>query len=84
LPGFDATPDPVIGKNVVPVGLPYRLGAGFRKEANPDKDVIAIGTKRMAGANAVEREVTEETIQIRIVKCPVPEDHRNMGVEAVR
>jgi hypothetical protein len=37
LPGFDATPDPVIGKNVVPVGLPYRLGAGFRKEVNPDK-----------------------------------------------
>jgi hypothetical protein len=24
----------------------------------------------MTGANAVEREVTEETIQIRIVKCP--------------
>ena len=45
----DGIPDPVIGKNVVPVGLPYRLGAGFRKEANPDKDVIAIGTKRMAG-----------------------------------
>jgi hypothetical protein len=38
----------------------------------------------MGGANAVEREVTEETIQIRIVKCPVPEDHRNMRVEAVR
>jgi len=38
----------------------------------------------MAGANAVEREVTDETIQIRIVKRPVPEDHRNMGVEAVR
>jgi hypothetical protein len=32
-------------------------------------------------ADAVEREVTEETIQIRIVKCPVLEDHRNMGVE---
>jgi hypothetical protein len=36
------------------------------------------------GSRAVEREVTEETIPIRIVKCPVPEDNRNMGVEAVR
>jgi hypothetical protein len=42
----------------------------LRKEANPDKDVIAIATKRMTGANAIEREATEETIQIRIVKCP--------------
>jgi hypothetical protein len=84
LPGFDATPGAVIGKNVAPVGLPYRLGAGFRKETSPDKDIVAIGTKGMAGANAIERKVAEKAIQIGIVECPVPEDHRNMCVEALR
>ncbi|BCH19540.1 hypothetical protein MesoLjLa_63910 (plasmid) [Mesorhizobium sp. L-2-11] len=77
-------PNPVIGKDVLPTSLPYGLGAGFRKKADPDKDIIAVGTKGMVRANAVERQVAEETIQIRIVERPVPEDHWDMGVKALR
>jgi hypothetical protein len=67
LSGVGAAADAVIGKDIMPIGLPYRLRAGFRKKTSPDKNIVAIGTKGMAGANAVEREVAEKAIQIRIV-----------------
>jgi hypothetical protein len=67
LSGLGAAADAVIGKDIMPVGLPYRLRAAFRKETSPDKNFVAIGTKGMAGANAVERKVAEKAIQIRIV-----------------
>lgn len=78
LAGLRTAPNSVIGKDVMPTRLPYRLGAGFRKKTDPDKNVIAIGTKRMVGTNAVERQVAEEAIQIRIVECPIPKDHGNV------
>ncbi|KSV71136.1 hypothetical protein N182_30565 [Sinorhizobium sp. GL2] len=57
----------MIGMDIMAVGLPYRLRAGIRKKPSPDENVVAIGTKGMAGANTVERKVAEKTIQIRIV-----------------
>ena len=65
--GVGAAADAMIGKDIMPISLPYRLRAGFRKETNPDKNVVTIGTKGMAGANAVERKIAEKAIQIRIV-----------------
>ena len=65
--GVCAAAKAMIGKDILAVGLPYRLGAGFQKKPSPDENVVAIGTKGMAGANAVEREVAEKAIQIRIV-----------------
>lgn len=81
--GVGAAADAVIGKDIVPVGLPYRLCAGFRKKTSPDKNIVAIGTKGMAGTNAMERKVAEEAIQIRIVQRPVTEDYWDMGVKAI-
>jgi len=81
LPGFGATPSTVKSDNIAPVGLPYSLGAGFRKETNPDENVVAVSTKGVARANAVKRKLAEEAIQIRIVKRPVAEDHWDISIK---
>ena len=62
-----AAADAMIGKDIMPVGLPYRLGAGFRKKTSPDENIVAVSTKGVAGAHTIEREVAEKAIQIRIV-----------------
>ncbi|MGZ2442202.1 hypothetical protein ACVJMZ_005742 [Sinorhizobium medicae] len=79
-----AAPNPVVGKHVLSIRLPYRLGACFREEADPDKNIVPISTKGMARANAIERKVAKKTIQIRIVCRFLTEDHWNIGVEALR
>lgn len=81
--GVGAAADAVIGKDIVPVGLPYRLCAAFRKKTSPDQNIVAIGTKGMAGTNAMERKVAEEAIQISIVQRPVTKDHRNVRIKAI-
>lgn len=81
--GLRPATNSMVRKDVATVTLPCGLAAGFRKKADPDEDVITVRTKGVPRANAIERKIADETIQIRIIDRPVPKDHRDVHIKAV-
>src|SRR5271166_5109331 len=63
---------------------PDRLAAGGVQKSNPHCDVIAVGAQRVGRANAVERQVKEETVEGGVVRDAVAENDRNVAVETFR
>src|SRR3546814_13952313 len=61
---------------------PHGLAAGIEK-AKPDYDIIGIGAKRVPRADARQRQVEKEAIQIGIIERIVPQDQRHMRIEAL-
>lgn len=50
---------------------PHGLVANFREEAQPNHDVVAVGAKRVTGADPVERQVEKEAINVGVVQFTV-------------
>jgi hypothetical protein len=71
----------VIGEDILTIGLPNDLTAGFRKKTDPDEDVIAKGTKGMAGSDPAKGKFEKETVEIRIVERSVSKDHGDVGIK---
>src|SRR5271165_6677709 len=65
-------------------GGPDCLAAGGVQKSNPHCDVIAVGAQRVGRANAVERQVKEETVEGGVVRDAVAENDRNVAVETYR
>jgi hypothetical protein len=54
------------------------------QKSDPHRDVIAVGAQRVGRANAVERQVKEETVEGGVLRDAVAEDDRNVAVETFR
>ena len=70
--------------DIHPRGGPDRLAAGGVQKSDPHRDVIAVGAQRVGRANAVERQVKEETVEGGVVRDAVAENDRNVAVETFR
>ena len=71
----------MIGINVVAGRSPHGLAVGIEK-AKPDYDIIGVGAKRVPRADARQRQIEKEAIQITIVQRGAAQDQRHVGVEA--
>lgn len=71
----------MIGVDIVAGRSPHGLAAGIEK-AKPDNDIIGIGAKRVPRADARQRQVEKEAIQIGIIERVAAQDQRHMRIEA--
>jgi hypothetical protein len=71
-----------IGIDILARGLPRRLSARLVEEAGPDEEVIGIAAQAVFGAHAVERQVGEEVVEMRIVGGAVTQDARDLDLPA--
>jgi hypothetical protein len=71
----------MIGVDIVAGRSPHGLAAGIEK-TKPDYDIIGVGAKRVPRADARQRQVEKEAIQIGIVERVVALDQRHMRIEA--
>ena len=63
--------------------FPDSLVADFGQEAQPNHDVVALGAKRMTGANSVERQVEKEAINVGVAKFTASHNTWHIGIEAI-
>jgi hypothetical protein len=63
---------------------PDRLAAGGVQKADPHHDVIAVGSQRVGRAHAVQRQIKEEAVEVRVIRNAVAENDRNVAVETFR
>jgi hypothetical protein len=74
----------MISTDIIGIGLPDSLATGRARKANPDQNIIAMRAQRVARTRAVQRQIEEVAIEVRIIDRLLAQDHRDVGVQAIR
>src|SRR3546814_7469360 len=72
----------MIGIDIVAGRSPHGLAAGIEK-AEPDRNIIGVGAKRVPRADPRQRQVEKEAIQIGIIERVTAQDQRHMRIETL-
>lgn len=74
----------MIRTDIIGIGLPDSLAADLGEKANPDQHIVAVRPQRMARTRPVQRQIEEVAVEVWIVDLSTLQDHRDVGVQAIR
>src|SRR3546814_13250663 len=72
----------MIGIDIVAGRSPHGLAAGIEK-AEPDRNIIGVGAKRVPRADPRQRQVEKEAIQIGSIERVTAQEQRHMRIESL-